>query len=66
MNPEFPRPIPIWVYDFRHIIEIRQRQGYQFYISGTLTTDASDIAVAIYLGKMVHSVKTEHSNRISD
>jgi len=48
--------IPAWVYDFRHIIEIRQSQGYSFYVSGKLNTDAKEIAEAIYLRRQVHSV----------
>ena len=52
-----PNPIPAWVYDFRHIIEIKQSQGYQFYISGELVLDSKAIAEAIYLGRQVHSIQ---------
>jgi len=49
--------LPDWLQDFVSIVELKQHQGYTFYINGESSQDSKYIVICMWKGQSINAVK---------
>jgi hypothetical protein len=49
--------LPDWLQDFVSIVEVKQSQGYTFYVNGEVSQDSKYIVKSLWEGIKINAVK---------
>ena len=49
--------LPEWLEDFVSIVELKQHQGFTFYINGEASQDSRYIVTSMWKGRSIHALK---------
>lgn len=49
--------LPDWLRDFVSVVELKQHQGYAFYVAGEISQDSEHIVKSMWKGITVNAVK---------
>jgi len=52
--------IPDWLRDFISVVEVKQLQGYIFYVNGELSLDATYIVESMYEGRKINAFQQKN------
>jgi hypothetical protein len=52
--------LPSWLRDFVGVVEIKQYQGYVFYVNGEISHDALHIVQSMYDGVKINALKQKN------
>ncbi len=52
--------LPSWLRDFVGVVEIKQHQGYVFYVNGEISHDALHIVQSMYDGVKINAFKQKN------
>ena len=49
--------LPDWLRDFVSVVELKQHQGYAFYVAGEISQDSEHIVKSMWKGITINAVK---------